>query len=201
MLGVRTIESRSLLGSDGNLGTVGTVSSDFNPVSQMNGNADAVRLSSDKTKLYISDTNKIYQYTLSVSGDLSTAVYDNFYDVTVTTTSMNDFVFSSDGTSFYVLNDTGITQFSLSVAWDITSTVTIGGTFSITNEMTSAHNLGIVDSDNYVYVYAGAVGKIFKYTLGTTKDITTASLASDQDFASVDIVTAARPAFFPIRRK
>ena len=199
--GSRIIESRPLMGTDGNLGTVGNDNSDFNPSSQMSGNADAVKMSSDKTKLYISDTNKIYQYTLSTPGNLDTAAYDNFYDVTATTTTMNDFVFSSDGTDFYVLSDTGITQFTLSVAWDVTSTVTVGSTFSVTNEMTSPYNLGIVDSNNYVYVYAGAASKIFKYTLGTAKDIATASLANAQDYASATIATSTSPAFFPIDGK
>ena len=80
----------------------------------------------DGTKMYISgnQTDSVYQYSLSIAWDISSASYDSVsYSVLAKTNDLDDIFFKPDGLKLYVLSgdSTFIYQYGLTVAWDISS--------------------------------------------------------------------------------
>src|SRR3989344_4511819 len=94
----------------------------------IDGGEKIVFLKTDGTKLYElgTDTDYIYQYSLSTAWDISTAVYDNknFYVGLQEGTPTGIFVDES-GTKLFIIgvNNDRVHQYSLSTAWDISTAV------------------------------------------------------------------------------
>lgn len=92
-------------------------------------NEYGVYFRSDGLKMYISSQgsstqNGVYQYTLSVAYDVSTASYDNiFFSTYNEDTLMEGVGFTSDGKTMYAIgtNTNRIFQYTLSSAWDVSS--------------------------------------------------------------------------------
>jgi hypothetical protein len=93
--------------------------------------------SNDGAVLYVVGTtsDSIFQYTLSIPGDISTAVYNvpGSFSISAQDTSPVGIEFSTDGQICYVVGSTNdyIYQYSLATAWDITTASYSGYKFSV----------------------------------------------------------------------
>ncbi len=144
------------------------------------GDARAIRVSNDGTKMYIlSNTNNaIYQYTLSTPGDVTTASYANkSLSVNGQSTTPVGMCFNSDFSKVYVLeatNDT-IYQYDLSTAEDISTGSYATKSFQENQEATP---YGIYITNNNKLFIIGTTNKsVYQYTI-TNGDISTASYDS-----------------------
>ena len=143
----------------------------------------------DGTKMYtlgyassVSGKN-IFQYTLSVPFDVSTASVssDDYINVGGSWTTDNEAIrFNNDGTKLFVLYDATIKshrstiyQYTLSTPYDITSTVTEGVTYRIGDLMDDFRAFLFNDDGSKMFV--SRYGSINEYTLSTSFDTSTAS--------------------------
>lgn len=159
-----------------------------------------IRLSTDKTKMYLVDYNGrfIRQYTLSTAGDISTATYDSIQlDVSTigaTSAKPHSLTFSTDGTKMYItdaLSTPLVTyQFTLSTAWNISTSSYDSKSFTPAEDdlmfavqisPDGTRMIGVAAAIDYV----GEPGPIYHnhlytYTLSTAYDISTATWTGDE---------------------
>ena len=131
----------------------------------------------DGTEMYICGDagNDINQYTLSTAWDLSTASYTRVFSVSGQTTLPRGIYFKTDGTKMFVSGSQNTLEYSLSTAWDIsTASYTQAGA-----DVSSSYNAGLFFASDgltmYKGVWFGITTSIYKYTLSTAWDLSTAT--------------------------
>jgi hypothetical protein len=152
---------------------------------------------SNGTKLYVPDqtSKSIYQYTLSISWDVSTASYDSVYfDFTeLGLTFLGNVVFNSVGNRMHIISYDYVYQFELNENWNI-------GTINLPNNINwkvfygnEARSFFIKPDGTKLYLgYEDE--NIYQYTLSNAWDISTATYDSvyidigDEDTAPNDFV-------------
>jgi DNA-binding beta-propeller fold protein YncE len=79
----------------------------------------------DGTKMYMSGdfNNALYEYNLSSSWDVSSAVYSQSFSVAAQDTQPRDIFFKPDGSKFYLAgaSNNSVYEYDLSTDWDISS--------------------------------------------------------------------------------
>ena len=143
----------------------------------------------DGTKMYIvgQDTDNVYEYDLSTAWDISTKTYNsNSLAVGSQENTPRAMFFKPDGTKMYIVgpqNDT-VYQYALSTAWDVsTGSFETGKTFSVTSQDTQPQGLFFSPDGTTMFVSGNTTDSVYKYTLSTAWDVSTASYASE----SVDL--------------
>jgi sugar lactone lactonase YvrE len=131
----------------------------------------------DGTEMYICGDagNDINQYTLSTAWDLSTASYTRNFSVSGQTTIPRGIHFKTDGTKMFVSGSQNTLEYSLSTAWDIsTASYTQAGA-----DVSPSYNAGLFFASDgltmYKGVWFGITTSIYKYTLSTAWDLSTAT--------------------------
>ena len=139
--------------------------------------------SPDGTKMYIcGDTgNDINQYTLSTAWTLSTASYTRVFSVSGQTTVPRGIHFKTDGTKMFVSGSQNTLEYALSTAWDIsTASYTQAGA-----DVSPSYNAGLFFTSDgltmYKGVWFGVPTSIYKYTLSTAWDLSSAVLSESGD--------------------
>jgi len=126
------------------------------------------------------DSDNMYQYSLSTGFDVTTASYDSVaFSFNSQSTSTSGFAVKPDGTKVYVIGGTTAYQYDLSTAWDLTTMSYASKSFSLTTG-TEGNPRGLAFSSNGIKMYM--VGSdddtVYQYTLSTAWDISTASYDS-----------------------
>ena len=171
--------------------------SDSSPVTTQNIIEDLI-FNDDGTKMYtlgyvtsFSGKN-IFQYTLSVPFDVSTATtsVNDYINVGGSFTTDNEAIrFNNDGTKLFVLYDATIQnhrstiyQYTLSTPYDITSTVTEGAYYRIGDLMDDFRAFLFNDDGSKMFI--SQISSIYEYTLRVPFDTSTASKTSEDWWAT-----------------
>lgn len=142
------------------------------------------------TRIYVADQGDeaIHEFHLSTAYDITTATHDYELDVSSQTTVPTAAEFKSDGTKMFVSDYVAdeILEYDLSTAWDI-STASYSAAYDINNSTNGiysflAENLLIAfrfKPDGTAFFISGRQEDryIFKFTLSTAWDITTAAFS------------------------
>jgi sugar lactone lactonase YvrE len=173
-------------GTGVSLGDTAYASKSFSVGSQ-GGSPYGMHIGNSGAKMYVVDFDNrdVYQYTLSVAYDVSSASYDSvLLDVSSYTLRASDMTFSDDGTKTYVLDDTNkrLHQFNLSTAWDLSSASYynfFGGIDPESIPFSDVRACAFANSGTKLYI-ANLAGsqEVFQFTLSTAWDVTTASYDS-----------------------
>lgn len=152
-----------------------------------------ITFKSDGTKLYMmgSTNDRVYQYSLSVAWDISTASYDNVnFSVTAQETAPSSIVFKDDGTKLYICGNISskISQYSLGTAWDISTASYDDKQLSLSaiSTSTTATSLFIGNSGSIAFIVCDTLDRIESHPLRTAWDISTGTKASTIGFGSQD---------------
>jgi len=155
-------------------------------------------INSDFSKIYIcgDSTNKIYQFSLEVPGDIETLKYDNkFFDISSFSTYPGGIWVNPEESLIFFLDTASklLFKLSLSTPGDISTASLVGSGLDVSN---GGHNIGDIFflSDGYSFLTTDLNDlKMYRWNLTTAFDITTATITSDfLDFSSVVSV----PLFF-----
>jgi VCBS repeat-containing protein len=146
----------------------------------------------DGTKMYTLGSARslsgrsLFQYTLSIPFDVSTASVSSDDHITIGdsyTTDNEAMRFNNDGTKLFVLFDSPnqntssyMYQYTLSTPYDITSTVTAGNSLRLGNQYKNYRTFLFNDDGSEMFI--SETGSIYKYTLSTSFDTSTASATS-----------------------
>jgi len=146
----------------------------------------------DGTKMYIiGEANaSVFQYSLSVAFDLSTASYDNISFSFAETGDGGDtddpvaIAFNDDGTKMYIIGDSfvvapgsnveAVAQYSLLFPFDIRTASYDNVYLAIDNQEPQPRGLTFKDDGTKMYV-TGRSDSVYQYTLSTAFDLSTAS--------------------------
>jgi DNA-binding beta-propeller fold protein YncE len=140
----------------------------------------SIHLTVDGLTLYVLDagTDSIFQYTLSVANDISTATYaSKTLSVVAQETNPFGIALSVDGTKAYVVGTTNRTiyQYTLSTPFDISTGSYASKSFSVNAQDTAPIEIAFDPTGVTLFVLGKTNDTIFQYTLGTAWDISTAS--------------------------
>ena len=142
-----------------------------------------VEFSTDGTKMYVvgSNTDRIYQYTLSTAWDLSTASYASLsFSVSGQITTPINLKFKPDGTKMYVLDATGknIYQYALGTPWTVNTASYESKSFSIESQDTGNNGILFKPDGTKMFTVGATNDNLYSYSLSTAWDISTASYDS-----------------------
>lgn len=133
----------------------------------------------DGTKMFLNgdDNDSVFQYSLSVAWDISSATYDN---VSFGLDSGRDSLqaglfFKPDGTKMYTAGRSleDIFQYSLSTAWDLSTASGGESTLDTSNEADQPRGVALRDDGKKVYVCDADTNTIYQYSLSTAWDVST----------------------------
>jgi len=141
----------------------------------------SVAFNTDGTKMYIvgETEDTVAQYALSAGFDVSSASYTQAFDISGQETEAQGITFNTDGSKMFIVGDTGndINEYTLSTGFDV-STASFVDSFSLASQTTQPKE-GVFNTDGTeLYVLARDNQKVYKYTLSTGFDVSTASYAS-----------------------
>ncbi len=137
----------------------------------------ALFIDSSGTRLYVLDSNTdlVYQYSLSTAWDVSTGTFVRSKGGLGESVPQGMW-FKSDGTKMYILGriQDDVREFDLSTAWDI-STASFGRDFSISGQEYNPYGLTFNAAGTKMYIEGSSSDTIFEYDLSTAWNVTTAS--------------------------
>jgi len=144
----------------------------------------SVSFNPDGDAMYISDQSfsaEVFQYSLSTSGDVSTASYASkkFSFASQDDTIRSHFIADS-GTKMYGIG-TGqntVYQYSLSTAYDVSSASYSSKSFDVSSEATLMYEVHLGSEGAKMYVLSGIADRVYQYSLSTEYDVSTASYDS-----------------------
>ena len=140
-------------------------------VSAAHPNAVDAKLNNDGTKLFILDSNTIFQFSLSKPDIISTASSDNVsFALTGGLTSARSFDFSSDGSNFYAIGaSANIFQYGMSSPFEISLAVFVASE-SIAGDV-DQESIEIIKGDTKIYISGDAGNRIIEYDFTIAGDI------------------------------
>jgi len=155
----------------------------------------------DQTKLYLlcSGTNtrtrsEIAQFNLDATSNHLTVDEYNLKSFPIVTqeATPNSVFFNDDGTIMYVLGNTSdaVRQYSLSTAWDVSTASYTNKSFSIVSQEGTSHSMYIEPTGSYLFV-SGNNRIVYRYTISTPWDISTATTTGLQSYNVSGQVTSA----------
>ena len=141
----------------------------------------ALFFTSNGSDVYILGTgaDTIYQYSLSLAWDISTASYTGkSYSVGTLETAPTGLHFSSDGTSCYILGQVNdiINQLNLAIPWDISSANM--GFLSVSTQDTSPLDLCFNSLGTRLYVIGNVNDRIYQYNLSVPWNVGSATFST-----------------------
>lgn len=149
-----------------------------------------VTIGSSGTKLFwIGDgTYTVYSYTMSTAYDLSTASYDGAgsdLDVSGFSTGVSDLFAGNSGATLFVVGYFGnkVGSWTLSTPWDL-STATYDGAGSdlvISGQDAVMNGITVHGGGEHLYMCGTTNNKIYKYTMSTPWDLSTATYDGSGD--------------------
>ena len=144
-------------------------------------NPSGIAFKPDGTIMYISEAynSSILQYALSSAFDVSTASYTQNFSVAAQEADVRGVAFSTDGTKMLITGIGGddVNEYALSTGFDISS-ASFTDLFSVASETANPEDLFFNPDGTQMFIVGTSAATIFKYTLTTGFDISTASYAS-----------------------
>ena len=142
----------------------------------------------DGLKLYVVDgsTNgDVYQYSLSTAWDITTISYDNINQSSIGESSPQGLFFKPDGTKMYItgFNSDAIKEINLSTAWDI-SIISVYQSFSVLSQTSTPTGIHFNYDGTLVFITGTGEDSVFKYSLSTAWNVSTASLSQTLDISA-----------------
>jgi hypothetical protein len=120
----------------------------------------------------------VYQYTLTVAWDVSTASYaSKSFSVTTQETSPLGLWFKPDGLVMYVIGSTSDTvfQYTLGTAWDVSTASYASISYSIATQEGTPQQVNLSADGTKMWVLGSSGDDIWEYTLGTAWNVSTAT--------------------------
>lgn len=141
-----------------------------------------INISTDGYRMYILSQNSqdVAQYNLEFPFNIATASYSGteFSLSSQSSTGFTDIFFKPDGTAFYAITgntpDT-VYQYTLGTAWELSTASYASKSFSVQSQETQPESLAFDPYGRFLYVVGAVNDAVYRYSLGTEWDVSTAS--------------------------
>jgi hypothetical protein len=120
----------------------------------------------------------VFQYTLSVAWDISTASYaSKSFSVTSQEATPTGLWFKTDGTVMYAIGTTAdaVFQYTLGTAWDVSTASYASISFSVSTQEANAQQVNLSADGTKMWVMGTTGDDINEYLLGTAWNVSTAT--------------------------
>lgn len=165
---------RFTLSSAWNVSTA-TISQTFS-VTPYDLNVTGITFDNSGSNMYlVGDTNdKLYQFSLSNTWDIATAVYSQNVSIVVQDSAPTDLRISSNGSRLFMVGSTNdsVHQYDLSTAWDI-STATYSGATYLGYYDTAVTGIAFDSAGSNIYLVCNTSDDVYQLNLTSPWDITT----------------------------
>ena len=169
-------------GAPWDISTATDASKSFNPASQDSQMRGGCFTNSGAKIMLVGRINdRVYQYDLSPSYDISTASYaSKYFSVASQEDNPQGVVLSPDGTKAYVvgLQNSTVYQYTLGTPWDASTGTYATKSKSVAAQGTDIQDLYINPEGTKLFVLDGSSKTVYQYTIVTPFDISTASYDS-----------------------
>lgn len=137
-----------------------------------------ITFNDDGTRMYISLSTRLWQFTLTEAWNVTTATYEDTsrFNLTATETTLTTLDFNDVGTKMYVsghTNDT-IREYDLSVAWDITTAEYQIPIKTFADDMSDSKGIAFNDDGTKMFAADATSKSVYSYTLSTPWKVRTA---------------------------
>ena len=152
-------------------------------VSSQDTAAGGLAFKSDGTKFYFVGTNTdtVYQYSLSTAWDLSTASYDSVsFSVGSQLTAPYSIIFNNNGTTMMLVggnNDT-VYQYTLSTAWVVSSASYASLSLSVNAQDGTPRGIAFNSDGSKLFMIGLNTDAVYQYSLPTNYSLSSASYDS-----------------------
>ena len=144
-------------------------------ISGQDGYPDAVKFSTDGTKMFMLGTfgKDINEYTVLTPFNVSTAVFVDSFSVNPQDTQMQGFAFNIDGTKMFMVGIDGqdVNEYILTTGFDI-STASYVRNFSVGTQDIYPRDISFNDTGTKMFVLGSANTKVYEYSTGLTTTTT-----------------------------
>ena len=192
IVGASTLGHQYTLSTAWDLSTASYASKSFDFSSQASFDGMGLTFKPDGTKMYMSaeSSGTVYQYSLSTAWDISTGSYDS-KSLTLQSTNPQGLSFNADGTKLFTLEDGSdlIYQYSLTTAYDISIASYDSISFAPT-EAGQTRGLTFSSDGLSFFVASNGVDAVYKYTVSSAYDISSAVYNSFLDVSSQESAPA-----------
>jgi len=152
-------------------------------VSSQDSAAGGLAFKSDGTKFYFVGTNTdtVYQYSLSTAWDLSTASYDSVsFSVSSQLSAPYSIIFNNNGTTMMLVggnNDT-VYQYTLSTAWVVSSASYASLSLSVNSQDGTPTGIAFNADGSKLFMIGLNTDAVYQYSLPTNYSLSSASYDS-----------------------
>ena len=141
-----------------------------------------VAFNTDGTRMFVNGeaANTVFQYALSTGFDVSTASYTQGFSTAAQDSASNGIAFNTDGTKMFVTAESTkkINEYTLSSAFDVSTASYVDG-FSVASQADQPKDTQFNSDGTEMYLVSRSPATaVYKYTLTTGFDVSTASYAS-----------------------
>lgn len=147
-----------------------------------------VTMSPDGSKLFVcgATNDRVYEFTLSVNFDVSTAVQTNELNVAFEETNVAAIQLNPSGTRMYILGSTSdeIHEYVLEVPFDLSSAIYSGAVLDVALQEVTSSAFYISPDGLRVFVIGSSSDAVHQYNLTVPYDFTTASYSGNSSNVS-----------------
>lgn len=141
-----------------------------------------VAFNTDGTRMFVNGeaTNTVFQYALSTGFDVSTASYTQGFSTAAQDSASNGIAFNTDGTKMFVTAESTkkINEYTLSSAFDVSTASFVDG-FLVSSQADQPKDTQFNSDGTEMYLVSRSPATaVYKYTLTTGFDVSTASYAN-----------------------
>jgi len=161
-------------------------------VSDQDSQPQGVTFNDDGTHMYITGTGDltnayIFEYNLATAYDISSAVFNQSFDVSGQDNSPQGVDFKPDGTKMYVVGsqNADIYEYNLGTAYDI-STASLNQSFDTSGQDGTPQSLEFNLDGTKMFIVGSDNDSVYEYNLGTAYDISTATFSQSFDVSGQD---------------
>jgi len=143
--------------------------------------------SGDKMFFLGSAESSVYEYSLSTSFDISTASFNDSFDVSGQDSGPSGVAFSDTGDKMFVIGfgNNSVYEYSLSTSFDI-STASFNDSFDVSGQTTGPQGVSFSETGDKMFVAGNGFVNVYEYSLSTSFDVSTASFNDSFDVSGED---------------
>ena len=136
----------------------------------------------DGTRMFVNgeSSNTVHEYALSTGFDVSTASYTDGFSTAAQDSNSQGVTFNTDGTKMFVTGESTkkINEYALTSGFDVSTASFVDG-FSVVSQADQPKDTQFNSDGTEMYVVSRSAGQVvYKYTLTTGFDVSTASYAN-----------------------
>jgi hypothetical protein len=150
----------------------------FINVSKYSASVTSIWLNSSGNKMYASESagDRVHEFSLNVSWNISTATYIRNFSAASQDTNVRSVFFNNSGNAMYVLGATNdrVFEYQLSSPWNVSSSSYKGQNKLISAEDTTPEGLFISPTGTDMYFTGRLRNQIYQYTLSSPWNVSTA---------------------------